>query len=536
MSETTCPRDDDAARAEALFRYRVLGPLLDTRAVATLRARVAEVAATRHLHPSRGEIAISARSLWTWLRRFRAGGIEALRPQHRSDRGCLRALDRPMLERAETLRRELPARWTSTVLDILVREGTVGADKAPHRATLDRHLRALGASRRQLVVLGTKRTIKMAFDDFGDLWVGDYHHGPKVLAPDGRATTAKLGAFLDHTTRYPVADRWYLSEDLASLRDTLLRALLTWGVPKITYTDRGAVYRAEQLAYSLAALDSRLVHSRPYYSQGRGVIERWWQLADAFQAEIEARDELVTLHELNRLWDAFRTLRYLEVTHSDLGTTPALAIAKVTPKPIDPAVAHELFLVRADRLVHDKDATVSVEGHRFLCDSALRGRKVTVRYDPRDLSSVVVFLDEKRVGRAMPQPIGPVPEPAPPQKPKAGPVTDYLAMLRADYDRRLVDAVRPVAYADLGALDPGFDEPRFLTVVADVTAARVRGPEAAEVHAFWASFGPLPETLVRVALEHAVRLRGTGRHVRVYLAVVRSFVLARLQSPNDPEK
>ena len=236
------------------------------------------------------------------------------------------------------------------------------------------------------------------------------------------------------------------------------------------------------------------------------------------------------------LWDAFRTLRYLEVTHSDLGTTPALAIAKVTPKPIDPAVAHELFLVRADRLVHDKDATVSVEGHRFLCDSALRGRKVTVRYDPRDLSSVVVFLDEKRVGRAMPQPIGPVPEPAPPQKPKAGPVTDYLAMLRADYDRRLVDAVRPVAYADLGALDPGFDEPRFLTVVADVTAARVRGPEAAEVHAFWASFGPLPETLVRVALEHAVRLRGTGRHVRVYLAVVRSFVLARLQSPNDPEK
>ena len=69
----------------------------------------------------------------------------------------------------------------------------------------------------------------------------------------------KLGAFLDHTTRYPVADRWYLGEDIGTLRDTLLRALLRFGIPKVAYTDRGAVYRAEQLAYSLAALGSQVV-------------------------------------------------------------------------------------------------------------------------------------------------------------------------------------------------------------------------------------------------------------------------------------
>lgn len=94
-------------------------------------------------------------------------------------------------------------------------------------------------------MLGAKPTIKMQFAAFGDLWVGDYHHGPKVVAPDGRLTTAKLGAFIDHTTRYPVADRWYLAEDLGSLRDTMLRAVLVWGLPRLAYTDRGAVYRAE---------------------------------------------------------------------------------------------------------------------------------------------------------------------------------------------------------------------------------------------------------------------------------------------------
>jgi transposase InsO family protein len=530
-------RDDDDARAEALFRYRVIAPLLDEREDGSLRARITALAGERHLHPRRGEIAISGRTLWTWLARFQRGSIDALRPRHRRDRGSLRAAPIAVFERAEALRRELPARWTSTVIDILVREGSLTEDAQPHRATLDRHLRRRGASRRQLVVLGAKPTIKMQFDAFGDLWVGDYHHGPKVLAPDGRLTTAKLGAFIDHTTRYPVADRWYLAEDLASLRDTMLRALLVWGPPKLAYTDRGAVYRAEQLAYSLAAIGSDLVHSRPYYSQGRGVIERWWQHADAFQAEIDHRDEPVTIHELNRLWEAFRTLRYLEQPHSDLGMSPAQAIAAVTPRPLDPAVAHELFLVRADRIVNKKDATVSVEGRRFLCDATLRGRKVTLRYDPRDLSSVLVFVEGVRTQRALPQPIGRSGDAAPPATPPPpkGPKTDYLGMVRADYDRRLVEAVRPVAYADLGALDPGFDESRFLTVVADLTEARVRGTEAEEVHAFWSTFGPLPERLVRTALDHAVRLRGTGRHVGVYLAILRTFVLARLQSPKPVE-
>jgi putative transposase len=536
VSTPPSSRDDDTARDEALFRYRVIAPLLDEREEGSLRARITALAAERHLHPRRGEIAISGRTLWTWLTRFRRGSIDALRPRHRKDRGSLRAAKPAVLDRAEKLRRELPTRWTSTVIDILVREGSVAAAQHPHRATIDRHLRRRGASRRQLAVLGAKRTIKMQFDEFGDLWVADYHHGPPVLAPAGGLTTAKLGAFLDHKMRYPVADRWYLAEDLATLRDTLLRAVLVWGPPKVAYTDRGAVYRAEQLAYSLAAIGTRLVHSRPYYSQGRGVIERWWQLAEAFQAEIEARGEPVTIDELNRLWEAFRTLRYLEVTHSELGMSPAQAIAAVTPRPLDPAVAHELFLTRADRIVNPKDATVSVEGHRFLCDATLRGRKVTLRYDPRDLSSVRVLAEGMLPQRAFPQPIGRTGDAAatPPPAP-SGPTTDYLGMLRADYDRRLVESVRPVAYADLGTLDPGFDESRFFTVVADLTCARIRGAEAEEVRAFWATFGPLPERLARTALDHAVRLRGTGRHVRVYLAILRTFILTRLQSPKPEE-
>lgn len=277
---------------------------------------VSEIAGQLHYLPGTGPIRVSERTVYVWLRRYRRGGVEALGAKVRKDRGSTRALDEEVLQRAIALRKEQPTRWTSTLLDILRREGTLSGKPVPHRSTLDRHLSKRAASRRQMRTLGQKRTIKMHFENFADLYVGDYKHGPVIVGPDGKPTTAKLSAFIDHCTRYPVSDRWYPAENLASMRDTLMRAFLIWGPAKKTYVDRGAVYRADQLSYSLARLDKKLVHSRAYYSKGRGVIERWWQLADAFIAEVQLREQPYTLHELNRFWEAFRELRYCQQIRS----------------------------------------------------------------------------------------------------------------------------------------------------------------------------------------------------------------------------
>jgi len=524
-------RDDDDAIQLALFRYGVIGPLVerDTYGPGEVTELVREIVERTHYLPRRGPVRVSERTVYAWRRRYRMGGIEALRPRIRSDRGARRVVADDVLARAIQLRKEQPARWTSTVLDILKREGTLAGKPVPHRATLDRHLADRGASRRQLRVLGQKRTIKMQFARFGDLWVGDYKHGPVVIGPDGRFTTAKLSAFLDHRTRYPVADRWYLAESLASVRDTLLRAFLRWGPGSTIYADRGSAYRAEQLAYSLLRVNAKLVHSRAYYSQGRGVIERWWQLADAFIAEVATRDEPYTLHELNRLWEAFRELRYCDRVHSELGRTPNEAIADVVPAPRAPDVARELFLCKATRTVHKKTACVSVEGRAFLCESFLRGQKVAVRYDPNDLSSVLIFRGNQRVGRALPQPVGGPPEPHPEPVERAAASVDYLALLRDDFDQKLLEHARPLFYTDLRA-DEGFDVHRFIAVVRDLAGLADKPVVRRELHAFWDTHAPIPESLVRIATEHAVRLHTRGRHVRVYLHAIRTLVLAQRAS------
>lgn len=528
-------RDDDAAILRALYRYGVIAPLVERQEFAPgeKTSLVEELAAQTHYQPGTGPTQVTERTIWGWLRDYDKGGLEALTPKRRSDQGQSRVIDEDILKRTVQLRHENPKRWTSTVMDILKREGAFTGKPIPHRATMDRHLRLLGASRRQLRTLGQRVHTKMAFKRFGDLWVGDYHHGPLVLGPDGKPTTAKLGAFIDHTTRYPVANRYYGAEDLASLRDCLLRALLGFGRAKVVYVDRGAVYRAEQLRYSLDRVDIHLVHGVAYYKEGRGVIERWWQTAKQFESEVRLRDELYTLHELNRLWEAFRELRYYQAVHSELGRTPNEAIAEVEPQPIDPQVLRELFLVGEDRTVHKKDSCVPVLGRRFLCDRSLRGQRLRVRYDPNDLSSVLIFRDKKRLQRAFPQPVGATPEPhTEPQV--VPPSVDYLALLREDYDRQLLEHVRPLAYVDLEP-EPGFDAERFVEVVTTLAGLRDRPTTRHELITFFESYGPLPEELVRIGVEHVVRLHGRGRHPRVYLHAIRTLVLAQWQQPSNKE-
>ena len=523
-------RDDEQAIMIALFRYGVIAELIerDDFEHGERSDLVRKLAKKKHYLPGKGTISVTEKTVYNWLKSYKKGGVQALRPSIRKDYGKSKVIDDHVLLRAIQLRKESPTRYTSTLLDILSREGTLRGKHVPHRSTFDRHLSNMNASRRQLKVLGARRTIKMRFDNFGDIWVGDYHHGPLVLAPDGTHRTSKLGAFIDHTTRYPVSSRYYLDEKIPSLRDTLFRAFLQWGTSKKIYVDRGPVYRSDQLAYSLLQLNTKLIHSRAYYSQGRGVIERWWQLADAFENEVRLRDKPLTIHELNNFWEAYCELRYCQAIHSDLKKTPNEAIKDVKRRPIDPEILQELFLVRADRTVNKKTGCVSIENIFFLCESFLRNQKVQVRYDPMDLSSVLIFKDKKRIQKAFPQQVNAKPEPHLEEPEKITQSVDYLSLLRRDYDEKLLEHVSPLIYTNLTA-DPKFTFKCFIKILSELAGLKLTNFEKKEAKTFWETLGPIPEELVRIGIEHAVRLHCRGRHIQVYLHSIRVLVMAELK-------
>jgi len=105
------------------------------------------------------------------------------------------------------LRREKPARSTTTLIDILVRKKIV-EPKTIASSTLNRHLARLGLSRLALRRLGQKTFRRIETQVPFELVVGDFHHGPYVRAgEEGEGRRALLLCFIDTCRPLPTPTR-----------------------------------------------------------------------------------------------------------------------------------------------------------------------------------------------------------------------------------------------------------------------------------------------------------------------------------------
>ncbi|MFH2007990.1 MAG: transposase, partial [bacterium] len=121
--------------------------------------------------------------------------------------------------------------------------------------------------------------------------VADFHHGPYVrVGHDDKARKALLLVFIDHFSRDILDGRYYLHEDFAVLRFGFRRVLLVHGLFDLLYIDNGPSFQTKRFhaACKNELLDIKVVHSKPYVSEGRGVCERFNKTVKG-QFESEAR-------------------------------------------------------------------------------------------------------------------------------------------------------------------------------------------------------------------------------------------------------
>jgi len=524
---------DDHALAIAAFRHRCLAEVLDAEGAELLPILKAEARQAR-TDPAGRARTVSVRTLTRWLAAYRRGGLLALCPRRRTDQGTLRAISPDVFARAQALRRQKPARPTKTIIDILVRQQTV----VPHaiaRSTLDRHLARQGLSRYTLRSLGHKTFRRIETATPFELVVADFHHGPYVRTADETLRRALLGAHIDHFSRYVPEGRYFLHEDYAALRFGFRRLLTAFGLPVTYYVDRGSAFQATRFHAACDALGIRLVHSAPYQSECRGVVERFNRtVKEQFETEVRGREEPPTLDELNAYFEAWLAERYHRDVHSETAEAPRdrfQRTAVLRPAP-DLAQVDELLRLRERRRVHKKWSTVEVLATRYVVDPALRGRKVEVLYDPFTPESVLIVFDGRVVHRAVPQKPGAVPPPRAPLAPP-GPATDYLALLRADYERRTqreLAALRlrttPVA-AELPLAD-------LVMLLEPCRGAALSAAERARVAACWRQWRPIDPEAAGNALRAAHRRLGPALHLECYLDALTTHLVRRRTKKGSP--
>jgi putative transposase len=103
----------------ALHRWAVIAEAAGDRLTAAERgALVRQIAARAHTHPDGSARRYSRGTIDRWLRAWRAGGLEALKPSPRADAGTVRAHPELFAE-AAALRLELPGRSAAQIASIL---------------------------------------------------------------------------------------------------------------------------------------------------------------------------------------------------------------------------------------------------------------------------------------------------------------------------------------------------------------------------------------------------------------------------------
>jgi putative transposase len=204
----------------------------------------------------------------------------------------------------------------------------------------------------------------------------------------------------------------------------------------------------------------------PYYPEGRGKIERFFQFVQSdFLPELAA-SSVDTLPLLNESLLAWLEVVYHTKVHSETGQAPLERHRQddaLATRPVDPTELRQAFLHRDTRKV-TKTATFSFKRNRYRVADYLRRQTVELRYDPFDLSRLEVWYQDAFIEIAQPDRLVTAvhpdvePDPVSVVPPEEG--LDYLALLRAERERLLQEQLQGIHFSQLTESEENDDQPQ----------------------------------------------------------------------------
>lgn len=392
MSQTPL---EDGANDWGLWRYSILSPLLHLQPDGPSQTTLLEDLAGRSwVRPDGRRVRHSAETIRKWLYRYRHGGLPALGDRPRADKGRLR-VSPALVDKLFDLRKEHPRWTTQRLLNQLLEAGAWNGIK-PSRSALYRFVKARHLQRDPQPAAEPGRAF--AFDAFGQLWMADFLHGPKLRIQGHRRKTV-LHAIMDDCSRYVVQASFSTRETVETLIGELHDAVRRFGLPQRFYTDNGPCYASRHLKVVCARLGIQLCHTPPYRPQGRGKVERFFRtVREQFLARSFAG---ASLEELNRAFQQWLN-GYHERLHQALGQSPlarrlearqaVLPVPEVTP-------LEALFRMERRCRVY-RDGTIRLRNRRFEIPDWPPHTRVVVSFLPWDLSRVY-YGDELKLARPL---------------------------------------------------------------------------------------------------------------------------------------
>lgn len=377
----------------AQFRFALIAPVIQgLYPDASATAYYKRVTASPLTLPDGSTVTYSYKTLEKWKSQYSIGGLDALMPGTRSDKGIPRVLNEDAIAEIYRIKEEHPRMNATQIYTHLVRESFIPATVSVD--SVQRFIRHNDLKSARDPNLRDRKAFEE--DEFGKIWQADTCYLPHITE-DGTSKRVYCIMIIDDHSRLLVGGELFYNDNACNFQKVLKDAIATYGIPDKLYVDNGCSYSNAQLSMICVSLGILLLHTRVRDGASKGKVERHFRtLKERWLYTLDI-NKITSLSQFNgMLKDYMRD--YNTTFHRGIDTIPLERYQASKDHPRQPESRQWLddcFYNRITRKVR-KDSTISIDRVCYDVPMQFISAKVEVRYLPDDMTSAYILFDGEK--------------------------------------------------------------------------------------------------------------------------------------------
>lgn len=377
----------------AQFRFALIAPVIQgLYPDASATAYYKRVTASPLTLPDGSTVTYSYKTLEKWKSQYSIGGLDALMPGTRSDKGIPRALNEDAIAEIYRIKEEHPRMNATQIYTHLVRESFIPATVSVD--SVQRFIRHNDLKSARDPNLRDRKAFEE--DEFGKIWQADTCYLPHITE-DGTSKRVYCIMIIDDHSRLLVGGELFYNDNACNFQKVLKDAIATYGIPDKLYVDNGCSYSNAQLSMICVSLGILLLHTKVRDGASKGKVERHFRtLKERWLYTLDI-NKITSLSQFNgMLKDYMRD--YNTTFHRGIDTIPLERYQASKDHPRQPESRQWLddcFYNRITRKVR-KDSTISIDRVCYDVPMQFISAKVDVRYLPDDMTSAYILFDGEK--------------------------------------------------------------------------------------------------------------------------------------------
>jgi transposase InsO family protein len=496
----------------AFWRYQRIEKILDEDLVASLRAKLMDdICKTPVLWPSGVTKPVTIATLYRWRKAYLAGGLQALYPKPRKDRGQpRRPLAEIVVQEALLQLIEDPQMPLTFLVAVLEAKFAPQGIRVP-RTTLARRLAEQPSYRRlRRATKYQRRRKRFVARAPHHIWQTDSKGPFEVRLSSGAVLKIHIISIIDDATRYVLAALVSTHVTIAEAVRVFRMAASRWGLPHKLYADRASIFDSKAFRMGLAMLGGYRIPVLPRNPEVRGKIEAYHRTLGLWFVSRLPHQSVVDLVHLRQLFAAIIETLYHQHKHRGLKMSPEKALAgQVSSRMVPPSQLIEAFRKKIRLKTHSKTGEVEIQQATYLVADHLRGKRLDFLVDPAALAPPLVVdpHSAKHLGLE-----------------RAAIRAQDAADVPALQERRWANGPLQTLYDHWRGMtrpqaEPGFGLPELYALLSQIAGRFVPATdtEATTIHRVYREIGPLARLATEETMKAIASELGPGRPIKTYL-------------------